>query len=185
MKIIIGLGNKGAEYQKTRHNIGEYVIQTLVSELGETLSYDKYTLSNTAKIDGNMLMIPELYVNESGKVMDTLFKDVKIKDEHTMYDNLLIVRDDVDMPIGSVKFVYDSGSGGHNGIKDIESHLKSKKYWQLKIGILPVDAEGVVQKPAKDDVSDFVVGKFSKEEWKVMEGVTKKAMGKVKEFLGK
>jgi peptidyl-tRNA hydrolase, PTH1 family len=185
MKIIIGLGNKGSEYQKTRHNIGEHVVQTLVSELGETLSYDKYILSNSVKIDGNLLVVPELYVNESGKVMDNLFKDVTDKNEHTTYDNLLIVRDDMDMPIGSVKFVCDSGSGGHNGIKDIEAHLKSKKYWQLKIGILPVDEEGVAQKPVKDDVSDFVVGRFSKEEWKVMEGVTKKAVEKVREFLGK
>jgi PTH1 family peptidyl-tRNA hydrolase len=186
MKIIIGLGNKGSEYQKTRHNIGEYVVQTLVRELGETLQYDKYTLSNMVKTtEGDIYMIPELYVNESGRVIDGLFKDVKDKTDQTVYDNLLVVRDDMDMPIGSVKFVFDSGSGGHNGIKDIEAHLKSKKYWQLKIGILPVDTEGVHVKPVKDDVSDFVVGKFSKVEWEKMEEITKKAIEKVKEFVRK
>jgi|GEM_PF-313861 len=185
MKIIIGLGNKGSEYQKTRHNIGEYVVQALVQELGETLSYDKYILSNSVKIDGNLFVVPELYMNESGKVMDNLFKDIKIKDENTVYDNLLVVRDDMDMPIGSVKFVFDSGSGGHNGIKDIEAHLRSKKYWQLKIGILPVNEEGTTDKPVRDDISDFVVGKFSKEEWEKMEEIAKKAVEKVKEFLGK
>jgi peptidyl-tRNA hydrolase, PTH1 family len=177
MKIIIGLGNKGSEYQKTRHNIGEHVVQALIQELGETLDYDKYILSNTVKIDGNLFVVPELYMNESGKVMDNLFKDVKDKNETTVYDNLLVVRDDMDMPIGSVKFVFDSGSGGHNGIKDIESHLKSKKYWQLKIGILPEE------KPVREDISDFVVGKFSKDEWSKMEEVTKKAVEKVREFV--
>lgn len=179
MKIIIGLGNKGAEYQKTRHNIGEYVVREVVSGLGCEFNYDKFMLSNVAKIDGNTFVVPELYMNESGKVMDNLFKDVKDKNENTIYDNLLIVRDDMDMPIGSVKFVFDSGSGGHNGIKDIEAHLKSKKYWQLKIGILPDE------KPVREDISDFVVGKFSKEEWSKMEEVVKKAVEKVKGFLGK
>ena len=183
MQIIIGLGNKGSEYEKTRHNIGQHVISTMVAEYGEKLSYDKYILSNTVKIGQSLFVIPELYVNESGKVMDSLFKHIQDKNENTEYKDLLIVRDDMDMKIGDVKFVYDSGSGGHNGIKDIEAHLKSKKYWQLKIGILPVDCDGVVQKPHKDDVSDFVVGKFSKEEWKQMEEVTKKAIEKVKEFM--
>lgn len=185
MKIIIGLGNKGPEYEKTRHNIGKHVVQAMVSKLGEVLSYDKYILSNTAKIDGNLFVVPELYMNESGKVTDNLFRDVKDKTDQTVYDNLLVVRDDMDMPIGSVKFVFDSGSGGHNGIKDIEAHVKSKKYWQLKIGILPVREEGVVVKPAKDDVSDFVVGKFSKEEWDKMEEIALKSIEKVKEFLAK
>lgn len=183
MQIIIGLGNKGSKYQKTRHNIGEHVVNTIVAELGERLDYDKYILSNTAKIGQSLFVIPELYVNESGKVIDSLFKNVQDKNENTEYKDLLIVRDDMDMKIGDVKFVYDSGSGGHNGIKDIEAHLKSKKYWQLKIGILPVDCDGVIRKPAQEDVSDFVVGKFSKEEWKVMEEVTKKAVEKVRGFV--
>ncbi len=185
MKIIIGLGNKGSEYQKTRHNIGEYVVNELVKGFGAILNYDKYILSNSVKIDGNLFVIPELYMNESGKVTDNLFKDIKPKDENTMYDNLLVVRDDMDMPIGSVKFVFDSGSGGHNGIKDIEAHLKSKKYWQLKIGILPVNEDGATHKPVRGDVSDFVVGRFSEEEWGKMEEIAKKAVEKVKEFLGK
>lgn len=185
MQIIIGLGNKGSEYQKTRHNIGEHVVSTVVAELAGRFEYDKYNLSNSAKVDNSLFLIPELYMNESGKVIDNLFKDIKDKSENTTYDNLLVVRDDMDMKIGDVKFVFDSGSGGHNGIKDIEAHLKSKKYWQLKIGICPVDVEVGVQKPDRADVSDFVVGKFSKAEWETMQEVTKKAVEKVKEFIKK
>lgn len=180
MQIIIGLGNKGLEYKKTRHNIGEHVVREVVKGLGGEFNYDKYILSNIAKIDGNMFVVPELYMNESGRVIDNLFKEAA--DTH---ENLLVVRDDMDMPIGSLKFVFDSGSGGHNGIKDIEAHLKSKKYWQLKIGILPVLEEGGTDKPMREDISDFVVGKFSKEEWAKMEEITKKAVEKVKEFMGK
>lgn len=174
MKIIIGLGNKGTEYQKTRHNIGEHIVSTFTKQQGEKLKYDKYTLSNTAKIVADMLLVPELYMNESGKVIDKLFKN-KLEN----YPNLLVVRDDIDLPLGNIRLIFDSGSGGHNGIESIKTHLGTQKYWQLKVGICP-DV-----KPVKEEVADFVLGKFRKEESELIDEVTKKAILVIADFLKK
>ncbi len=183
MKFIIGLGNKGSEYQKTRHNIGEHIVSEFTRQQGEKLSYDKYTLSNSTKFLGNTFAVPELYMNESGKSVAKMFKEKADKgtltSEGCEYQNLLIVRDDIDLPIGNMRLVFDSGSGGHNGIESIQSHLGSKKYWQLKIGVSPE------VKPVKAEVVDFVLGKFRKEEWGLMEEVTKKAIVAIADFLKK
>lgn len=182
MKTIIGLGNKGTEYQKTRHNIGEHVIRVMGEALGGEFKYDKFLLSNVAKIDGMQFIIPELYMNESGKVIDSLYK---MKRDDGNYDDLLVVRDDIDMGIGSVKMIFDGGSGGHNGINSIHTHLKSKKFHQIKIGVLPVDADGKVVKPGQDEVNDFVTGKFTRDEWELMIEAEKKAILKIEEFMKK
>lgn len=180
MKTIIGLGNKGKEYQKTRHNIGEHVVRVVAEAMGGEFKYDKFLLSNVAKLDGIQFIIPELYMNESGKVMDSLYK---MKKDEGEYGELLVVRDDIDMGIGSVKMIFDGGSGGHNGINSIHTHLKSKKFHQIKIGVLPVDAEGKVIKPGQEMVNDFVTGKFSRDEWELMIEAEKKAVLKIEEFL--
>lgn len=181
MKTIIGLGNKGKEYKKTRHNIGEHVVRALTEILGGELKYDKYILSNTSKIDEVALfVIPELYMNESGKVIDGLYK---MKNEDMEYRDLLVVRDDIDMAIGNVKIIFDGGSGGHKGINSINTHLKTKKYWQLKIGVLPVDIHGVLHKPTQEDVPDFVTGKFTLDEWVYITEVVKKAIIIIEDFI--
>ena len=94
MKTIIGLGNKGKEYKKTRHNIGEHIVQLLAESLGGEFKDDKYILSNTTKIDdGTLFIVPELYMNESGKAIDGLYK---MKNEDAEYRDLLVVRDDIE-----------------------------------------------------------------------------------------
>lgn len=183
MKIIIGLGNPGPEYQKTRHNIGEHIVRQFAALQGEKLSYDKFTLSNTAKFLGDLLVVPELYMNESGKAVSKLCKVKKDKGtltpEGCEYEHLLIVRDDIDLPLGNIRLAYDSGSGGHNGNESVKQHLGTQKYWQLKIGICPET------KPVKEEVADFVVSKFRKEEWLLLEEVTKKAVVVIADFLKK
>ncbi|MES2623519.1 MAG: aminoacyl-tRNA hydrolase [Patescibacteria group bacterium] len=182
MKTIIGLGNKGKEYHKTRHNIGEHVVSLLADQFGGEFEYNKHLLSNVAKIGDVQYIIPELYMNESGKVIDGLYK---MKNDEAEYSELLVVRDDIDMGIGKIKLIFEGGSGGHNGINSIHTHLKSKKFFQLKIGVLPVNEEGVVYKPGQDEVNDFVTGKFTPDEWVKMEEVSKKAIKMVEDFLGK
>ncbi len=181
MKIIIGLGNPGSEYQKTRHNIGEHIVREFAKLQGEKLSYDKFTLSNTAKFVGDILVVPELYMNESGKAVSKIFKVKQDKGTLTPggceYKNLLVIRDDLDLPIGNMRLVYNSGSAGHNGMESIKTHLGSQMYWQLKIGICPE------VRPPREEVSDFVIGKFRKEEWELMQEVTQKAIGVVANFL--
>lgn len=182
MKTIIGLGNKGKEYQKTRHNIGEHVVKVMAEALGGVFEYKKSILSNVATIGEIQFIIPELYMNESGKVLDSLYK---MKRDDGIYDDLLVVRDDIDMGIGNVKTIFDGGSGGHNGINSIHTHLKSKKFHQVKIGVLPVDGEGKVIKPGQEEVNDFVTGKFTRDEWEMMIEAEKKAVLMIQEFLKK
>ena len=180
MKTIIGLGNKGKEYQKTRHNIGEHVVHVLGEAMGGEFKYNKQLLSNVAKIADVQCIIPDMYMNESGKVIDTLYK---MKSSDGEYKDLLVVRDDVDMAIGSIKMVFAGGSGGHHGVNSIHTHLKSKKYFQLKIGVLPLDSEGKVCKPTHEDMPDFVTGKFSVDEWECMIDVVKKAVVMIEDFI--
>lgn len=172
MKIIIGLGNPGSEYQKTRHNIGEHIVREFAKLQGEKLTYDKFTLSNTTKFVGDVLAVPELYMNESGKAVSKLFKVKQLE-----YKNLLVIRDDLDLPLGNMRLTYDSGSGGHNGMESVKTHLGSQMYWQLKIGICPE------VKPVREEVADFVLGKFRKEEWELMQEVTQKAIVVIADFL--
>lgn len=182
MKTIIGLGNKGKEYQKTRHNIGEHVVRVMAEAMGGEFEYKKSILSNVATVGEIQFIIPELYINESGKVIDSLYK---MKRDDGIYDDLLVVRDDIDMGIGNVKTIFDGGSGGHNGINSIHTHLKSKKFHQVKIGVLPVDGEGKLIKPGQDMVNDFVVGKFTRDEWELMIEAVKKAVAMVEVFIQK
>ena len=153
MKLIVGLGNPGSEYTKTRHNIGFSLLDYLAKIKGFSFDKEKFNgmyaeyMVNGEKV---ILVKPLSYMNLSGGVLYKYinFFKIDIKD-------LLIIQDDLDMTMGKIKFVYNSSSGGHNGIKDIEKYLKTKEYARLKIGIAH----------NKDiDTKDYVLGKFNEEE---------------------
>ena len=153
MKLIVGLGNPGSEYTKTRHIIGFSLLDYLAKIKGFSFDKDKFNgmyaeyMVNGEKV---ILVKPLSYMNLSGGVVYKYinFFKIDIKD-------LLIIQDDLDMTMGKIKFVYNSSSGGHNGIKDIEKYLKTKEYARLKIGIAH----------NKDiDTKDYVLGKFTSEE---------------------
>jgi PTH1 family peptidyl-tRNA hydrolase len=164
MKYIIGLGNPTTEYRNTRHNIGQDLIFMLEDEL-----VDDIVFMNPFKLH----RLPG-YINDSGLALKKLFKNIKPDSEN---ENLLIIHDDLDQPLGKIKMVYDGNSGGHNGINSIYSHLKTKKYYRLKIGISPE-----VKLPA-GEVHDFVLGKFSKAEADVINGLRPKIVQVIKEFV--
>jgi PTH1 family peptidyl-tRNA hydrolase len=164
MKYIIGLGNKTKQYKNTRHNVG----QDTVFMLEKALKSDFLEMNNTKLItfDG--------YMNESGLPMKKLLKNVKPDSDNR---NILVIHDDLDQSIGNMKMTYDGNSGGHNGINSIYAHLKTKKYYRLKIGISPL------VKTPKDEVHDFVVGKFSKEESEVIGKLKNKIVEAVSLFI--
>jgi len=164
MKYIIGLGNPTKNYKNTRHNIG----QDLVFALERVLNEDMLSLSKT-----KLITLPG-YINESGLAMKKLFKNVKPDSEN---ENILVIHDDLDQTIGKMKISYGGNSGGHKGINSIWSHLKTKKYFRLKIGISPEVKRG------KDEVHDYVLGKFSKEESEVMKGLQPKIVESVRLFM--
>ena len=160
MKYIIGLGNPSKEYKNTRHNIG----QDLVFALEKALSPEVLSLGKT-----KLLTLPG-YINESGMALKKICKNIKPDSEN---QNVLVIHDDLDQTIGKMKMSYGGNSGGHNGINSIFSHLKTKNYYRLKIGISPE------VKKDKSEVHDFVLGKFSKEESALIKGL----MPKIKEVI--
>ena len=153
MKLIVGLGNPGKDYENTRHNIGFMVIDNYVKlhNLGDFKErfngmYLKYQLGNEQVI----LVKPLSFMNLSGDVVRRYVDYFKID-----IKDIVIIHDDLDMPVGKIKIKVGGSSGGHNGIKDISTKLGTEDFIRLKVGIAN----------NKDmDTKDYVLGRFSKEE---------------------
>ena len=133
MKLIVGLGNPGLLYKKTRHNIGFYVIDEILKDLKITKLKSKFGgLYSFFSINDQQVIFlkPYKYINLSGEVLKRFIDYFKIN-----ISDILIVHDDLDLPIGYYKIKESGGTGGHNGLKNIEESLNTKKYTRLKIGI--------------------------------------------------
>ena len=160
MKLIVGLGNPGKEYEKTRHNIGFMTIDKFASKLGVEINKDKFnglycdTLIGGEKV---ILLKPQSYINLSGEVIRKYIDFFKINIE-----DVLIIHDDLDLPVGIYRVKQQGSSGGHNGLKNIELHLGTQEYKRIKIGI---------SNNKLMDTKDYVLGKLSKEETEEIEKV--------------
>jgi PTH1 family peptidyl-tRNA hydrolase len=174
--VIIGLGNPGGEYAKTRHNAGRMVVELLAKNEG----FDEFALKKVAKayvsegdIDGEktILVIPDVAMNLSGKVAPSFIKSVKAAQK------LLVIRDDLDLPLGVIKMTgFGRGSGGHKGVESIMRALKTKDFVQMKIGISGATPKGKVKKPSSEEkVITHVIGKFSSKEEPLLKKTMKKA----------
>ena len=163
MKLIVGLGNPGKEYEKTRHNMGFMAIDKYATSKG--LFFDKekfggiytYFLYNNEKI---MLLKPQKYINLSGDVIKKYMDYFKID-----IDNLLVISDDLDMNIGKIKIKYKGSSGGHNGLKNIETNLNTRNYKRIKIGI---------SNNKQMDTKDYVLGKLDQESNQIIQNTIEK-----------
>ena len=149
MKLIVGLGNPGKEYINTRHNIGFMAIDKIVDSLGISFDRTKFGgLYTSINLSGEKIVFlkPQEYINLSGNVLKKYidFFDIDISD-------ILIIHDDLDLDVGVMKLRVKGGSGGHNGLKNIESNLKSKDYCRIKIGI---------SNNKLFDTKDYVLGKL-------------------------
>lgn len=172
MKLIFGLGNPGVEYKNTRHNIGFDVVDYIANYNDFVFTYAKFGASYLEYvINGEKVLLikPMKYINLSGEVVKKFVDYYKVS-----LDDILVIHDDMDMSLGRVKFVYDSSSGGHNGIKNIEMLLGSKKYLRLKIGI------------AKDksiDAKDYVLGHISSFDKDILNSVYSRLVNVVDDFV--
>ncbi len=158
---IVGLGNPGDEYENTRHNIGRDFVQTIFKKEGiDAWKADKKlrALASKGSFHGKPVVgvLPETFMNLSGGSLKPLI-DTKKK-----LETLVVVHDDLDLPMGKVKLSYGSGSGGHKGVESIQKALKSKEFVRIKVGISPSTASGKIRKPDSEKVGDFVIGKFKK-----------------------
>jgi PTH1 family peptidyl-tRNA hydrolase len=161
MKVIVGLGNPGKEYENTRHNIGWW----LVDHLAEVWSADSWRKDGDARVAdcrlGNIrvrLVKPQTYMNLSGAVLKPYLR----RPFWAAATDLMIVVDEVALPIGRYRFRAEGSAGGHNGLKSIEGTLKSQKYSRLRIGIHPGEERQV------GNLADFVLDNFGKTEAKIV-----------------
>ena len=173
MKLVVGLGNPGNEYSKTRHNIGFQLLEYIACKNGLEFKNDKKFNADCATymVGGEKIHLikPLSYMNLSGTVVSRYanFYNIEASD-------ILVIQDDLDMDFGKVRILYDSTSGGHNGIKNIIECLGTKEFTRLKIGI----------SNNKDyDTKDYVLGKFSKEENEILMNIYSKLENIIDDFI--
>ena len=154
MKLIVGLGNPGKEYDNTRHNVGYMVIDDYLGKQKWSSKYNSLYFENVINGEKVLFVKPETYMNNSG---DAVVKFVNYFNIELL--DILIIQDDLDEDIGQYKLKTNSSSGGHNGIKSIISCLGTQKFPRLKVGIGSVN---------KDEVIDYVLGKFNKQEKEIL-----------------
>ena len=170
-RLVVGLGNPGAEYRGTRHNAGAWCIERLASRYGAQLSRDQRVLRATIEIDGHTLHLatPRGYYNESGPAVASELRRLRL-----LRDALLVVYDEIDLPLARVRMRPQGGHGGNNGMRSIIGALGGGDFPRIRIGIdRPYDDGKPVRDP--DRVADWVLGKPGREEREALEGAVEAA----------
>jgi PTH1 family peptidyl-tRNA hydrolase len=170
--IIAGLGNPGSEYDGTRHNIGrDFLIALNKKEDAGEWKEDKKIHGSSAKatLFGKkvLLVLPDTYMNSSGKAF------VSIVGSKKQAEQLIVLQDELDLPLGTVKIAFGSSAGGHRGVDSIQKALKTKEFVRIRIGISPATPSGKIKKPDSEKVVDFVLGKFKPTEEETLKKVRK------------
>ncbi|SFB22782.1 MULTISPECIES: aminoacyl-tRNA hydrolase [unclassified Bacillus (in: firmicutes)] len=175
MKLIVGLGNPGKLYAQTRHNIGFDVIDELSSKFQIPLDQQKHKgLYGTGFHKGEKILLlkPLTYMNLSGESIRAVMDYYQID-----LEDLLVIYDDLDLPVGKLRLRQKGSPGGHNGIKSTVAHMGSQQFNRIRIGI---------DRPKNGmSVSDYVLGKFYKEEQELMNEVIKKSAEACEAWLDK
>jgi PTH1 family peptidyl-tRNA hydrolase len=176
--IIVGLGNPGPEYEKTRHNTGRLILEAFYkkaskeNELSEWKVDKKLSaIKSTGKIgkESVVLLEPETMMNNSGKSLKELINTPK------KAEKLVVIYDELDMPLGSYKISFNRGSGGHRGVESIIKNIKTKEFVRIRVGISPATPSGKLRKPqGEEKVIDFILGKFKPAEEEELKKVSKK-----------
>ncbi len=172
--VVTGLGNPGPEYENTRHNAGRMAVAHFAKYAGapqwkEDKKSQSLTTGATVKTTLLALQLPNTFMNKSGAAVSKLVKNVKAAEK------LVVVYDDLDLPIGKIKLSFDRGSGGHKGIESIATTLRTKKFTRIRIGISPETPGGKLKKPEGDSVvNDFILKKFKESEMATLKKVFKR-----------
>ena len=173
--VIVGLGNPGKEYEKTRHNAGRNTVELVAEKenFGEFVFNKKANAliaKGTIGSENAMLVLPETFVNASGKAVSAFVKSPKAA------KNLLVIHDDLDLPVGTLKMVFGRGSGGHKGVESVMRTLKTQDFARIRIGVAPAGKKNQAKKLKDEEkVIKHVLGKWKPSEEAVFKKVLKKA----------
>ena len=158
--MIVGLGNPGKEYEKTRHNVGFRSVELVAGQLKTKIDKVKFkALTRMVNHQGKKILLvePQTYMNLSGAAVSALATYYKVKPDH-----ILVIFDDISLPVGRIRIRRDGSAGGHNGIKSIIQSLGTDQFPRVKVG--------VGAKPHPDyDLADWVLSKFSAQEEKALQ----------------
>ncbi len=182
MKLVVGLGNPGEEYENTRHNTGFIMLDFL---LGKKIEW-KQSPGTKALFYKDLLggkatefLKPTTFMNNSGVAVAFQKEKNKLK-----LQDIVIVYDDVDLPIGTMKISYDRSSGGHNGLESIIKKLKSREFIRIRVGIAPATPSGKIRKPKGEEAMlKFLLGKYKDSELTELKKLSKKVALAVETIL--
>ncbi len=169
VKLLVGLGNPGTEYEKTRHNVGFMILEKIAEKYKCNFRESKKLHGRTCAIGSGitktMLLMPNTYMNDSGK-------SVRSAKDWFNFENreLIVLVDDMDLPLGKIRVRSKGSSGGHNGLKSIINHLGTTEFRRLRIGI-GAPSEDQIERKFK--TVSHVLGRFSKEEFIILDLIIK------------
>lgn len=165
LRLIVGLGNPGADYSETRHNAGFWFCERLAAELGAPLSHESrfHGFVGNARAAGVWFLEPQTFMNRSGQAVRALAQFYRIEPSE-----ILVAHDELDLPPGRMQLRFGGGLGGHNGLKDITAHMGTQDFWRLRIGIgHPGD---------RNEVANFVLKPPRKEEQECIDAALDRAL---------
>ena len=171
--IIVGLGNPGSEYSKSRHNTGRIILETIADKFDFSLwkNETKYKLERSkGDINGRKFdfILPNTFMNNSGNAVAVFIKDKK------KLRDLVVIYDDIDLPFGSYKISFNKSSGGHKGLESIIKKVKSKEFVRIRVGISSKTSKGRAKKPKGEEaVLKYLLGNFKEDELKELKKISK------------
>ncbi len=178
--VVVGLGNPGQEYESTRHNAGRLAVERFAKDSAldawKIDAKSKLTVAKgTVAGESVVCVLPDTYMNKSGAAVLKYVKSVKAAEK------MIVIYDDLDLPLGVLKMSFDRGSGGHKGLESVMRAVKTKKFTRIRIGVSPVTAKGVAKKPhGEEAVLKFILQKFKPSDMEELKPIFKRASAATK-----
>ena len=173
MKLVVGLGNPGEEYEESRHNTGFIILDFILGKKikwSESQKAKALYFRDASQKEEVEYVKPYSFMNNSGGPV------LHAKENHKIsLKNMVVIYDDIDLPIGSMKISFDKSSGGHKGLESVIKKLKSREFVRIRVGISPETPSGKLRKPKGEQaILKFLLGKFKESELKEMKKLSKK-----------
>ncbi len=173
MILIVGLGNPGEEYKISRHNTGFIVLDYVLGKVDwkQSSGTKAFFYKDSILKKPILYLKPQTFMNNSGVAVSyTQNEKTKIKSQ-----DIVVIYDDIDLPLGSYKISYNRSSGGHNGLESVIKKIKTREFVRIRIGISPKTPAGKIRKPKGEEaILKFLLGKFKDDELKELKKISKK-----------